>query len=566
METPTSNRNDRKGWPALSLPMFLAVVGLSLLVSVGAGAQENGQQEDQEKTPAEHKTTIMEGLHWLSRHQSDDGHWGVYNYREQCDEDGNCKRYVEENRAINDFGVTGLAVLAFVNAGIPLNQKSVFKGERLDQSLRKGVNYLKKKQNDDGSFFKAGNKPMYKNAIATLAMARAYGRYRMESLKKPVKKSLTYIKKARSRGKGWRYTYQSGDSDVSVTSWCVSALTAGREAGFDLPRKPLRQALEFVDSTTEKNYYQTGYRKKEQAGLKVRVPGKNDKYANHPALSSISMMIRLMVKKKRAEQKILMAQSRLLMDDLPTWPDGISPNSKGNPVDFYYWYYGTKALRLAFGPGGSNPNSKYWNKWRRNVSRVLSNKQKTDPSTCSYGSWKPIGRWCFEGGRVYATVINVSTLGKIYGSESAVINIPEERIKKAISIVETLNKNDVPTARKKLKNWDKQDALHEHLDQFLNGVEHLQKDNHKKALKMFKRTGGNAKFYAGKLLEEERKQSDLSSWVKQMVDQLGHKSYKKRQEATRTLKEIRPYARPQLENAASSDNAEKANRAREILK
>ncbi len=97
----------------------------------------------------------------------------------------------------------------------------------------------------------------------------------------------------------------------------------------------------------------------------------------------------------------LSAGCDLLLRDKPKWD--------GNAIDFYYWYYASLALFQFDGHKGSR-----WKQWNEPMMNALVKNQNVKSSGCRRGSWEPVGRWCGEGGRVYATAINALTLEVYY--------------------------------------------------------------------------------------------------------------------------------------------------------
>ena len=78
---------------------------------------------------------------------------------------------------------------------------------------------------------------------------------------------------------------------------------------------------------------------------------------------------------------------------LPAW--------QGGEVNYYYWYYGTHALY--------HIGSDEWGTWNRALHRALVPKQRADDGKLA-GSWGPVGAWCGNGGRVYATAMGALCL------------------------------------------------------------------------------------------------------------------------------------------------------------
>ena len=76
------------------------------------------------------------------------------------------------------------------------------------------------------------------------------------------------------------------------------------------------------------------------------------------------------------------------------------PHARNGGIDLYYWYMATGA---AYEIGGE-----FRREWNAALYVALVDSQRTAGS--GKGSWDPAGAWGQEGGRVYATAINVLSL------------------------------------------------------------------------------------------------------------------------------------------------------------
>jgi hypothetical protein len=346
------------------------------------------------------EAAVLRGLRWLARHQNADGSWDADGFKANCNKMllGICDGpgYAEYKT-----GVTGLALLAFLGAGYNHISRDVYDDISFGQVVKNGLKWLMANQDKDGCLGgKSSSKYLYNHAIATLAMSEAYGMTGAQLLKEPAQKGINFLVFAQNLFKGWRYTARCGDNDTSVTGWSVMALRSAEISGLAFPRSAYKGARAWLDEVTGTDS-RVGYNAKGTG--QVVTEGKNEQYANHEALAAVGMMVRIIADKNRSDPQLEWT-AQLLVKDLPVWD--------ANKLDYYYWYYASLALFQFDGPGG-----KYWKLWNKNMMDALVPNQKTDRDGCWSGSWEAKDRWGFEGGRVYATAINVLTLEVYYRYE-----------------------------------------------------------------------------------------------------------------------------------------------------
>jgi hypothetical protein len=203
--------------------------------------------------PVEIDKAIREGFLWLCRHQNRDGSWGALSMRERCEPDHPCFDPKLQANDHYDEGLTGLALLAFLGAGISHKSQAIladsFRGQRYDlgKVVENGLKWLRSRQNPDGSFTR-DRAFLYNEALATMAMCEAYGMTQAPYWRTPAEKGVAFLQRAQrlnpsGEGRwGWRYAsredvvdFRKGtgdeaaqreayDSDTSVTAWCVMAL------------------------------------------------------------------------------------------------------------------------------------------------------------------------------------------------------------------------------------------------------------------------------------------------------------------------------------------------------
>lgn len=347
---------------------------------------------------------VLSALKWLAHHQGPDGGWGAASFVGQCS-GGRCGG---EGDSSYDAGVTGLSILAFLGAGFSPLSKDEFQDPqdsqrmlRFGEVVKRGLQWLIAHQDPEGCIGDRGTKYMYNHAVAALALSEAYGMTASNAIRDNAQKAIDFLISAQNPGKAWRYSAKSGDNDTSVSGWAVMALKSAELSELAFPRNlAFEGALNWLSEATsaKDGYYRVGYNARDTG--KVYVPGHNELWDDHPALSAVSVMSRIFIQKNKKEPALTAVT--LLGGDLPEW--------KQYKVDFYYWYYASLALFQYDGPKGP-----FWSKWNEPMKSAIVPHQKLAKHGCENGSWDPSeDRWGFEGGRVYAAAINCLTLEVYY--------------------------------------------------------------------------------------------------------------------------------------------------------
>lgn len=338
---------------------------------------------------------VLHALLWLARHQNPDGSWSAQGYTAQCGKKrkGTCTP-TQGNEHFN-IGLTGLAILAFEGAGYNHLSRDVYDGYCFGEVVGKAVRFLMSQQDPSG---RVGSDDvpqyMYNHLIATFALCEDYGSTLSQMVRDAAQRAVDYTLQAQNPGKGWRYSFRSGDTDSSVTGWAAQALKAAELAGLSIDRKAYDGILAHYDECTKDPYHRTGYLDARVG--KVVKPGVNEHFDDHPALSAIHGMSRVFIKKSAAEVRPIVD---LMLADLPVWDD------KALKVDFYYWYYGSFFMFQACDVKGPA-----WNRWITALKNAVLDRQHAVESDCRHGSWEPVDRWSFDGGRVYTTAMGALCL------------------------------------------------------------------------------------------------------------------------------------------------------------
>jgi hypothetical protein len=172
-------------------------------------------------------------------------------------------------------GVTSLCLLAFMAHGHMPGE-----GE-YDQQLLRAVSFVQQCQQPNGliALSMPGGSPItrrvsreigttaaYNHAISALTVSEIYGMSedaQSDDMKDLISKALTATlvmqrwpkDQPEDRG-GWRYVdeFDRWDSDVSVTGWNLMFLRSARNAGFDVPKEAVDDAVAYIRRSFSKEY------------------------------------------------------------------------------------------------------------------------------------------------------------------------------------------------------------------------------------------------------------------------------------------------------------------------
>jgi hypothetical protein len=404
----------------------------------GKGRAVTGPTQGTEKS-------VLEGLRWLVRHQSEDGAWHAATLREQCSE----RKCIADDVVYPehfDEGLTGLALLAFLGAGFGHDAKQdlvdTAMGEkyRIGDVVKNGLKWLKDRQRENGAFSERGF--MYNEALASMAMSEAYGLTGSRYWKEPAEKSVAYLVAAQKIAPhdggpwGWRYgslaeararkergeideaTFfvESQDADISVTCWVIMALKSARLSGLEVPEHAFEGGWRFAEYVTGREGM-VGYLNPEMAG--DTVSGVGDHYQYHPGvMSALGMLVRTFVRHDLSDPALELGAKYILRDQPAITDEMLS-------VDYYYWYYATLALHQFDGPDSpreGQTKGDYWKPWNEAMIETLLELQdeNKERDICSRGGWLAPDRWGMgHGGPIYATAISTLTLEVYYRYENA---------------------------------------------------------------------------------------------------------------------------------------------------
>ena len=325
----------------------------------------------------ESERAVQEGLHWLSRHQRDDGGWTL-DVRGECGKNPGCP---EDVHAESATAATGLALLPFLGAGHIHTQPGKYQA-----TVQKGVDWLLLHQQKDGQLFLGGlsNSQMYSHAIASMALCEAYGLSQDPRLRAPAQLAIRFIAEAQNKDDGgWRYS-PGMPGDTSVFGWQMFALRSARLGGLDVPKNVTKGCGHFLDVVaTDKHRTRYGY-----------MPGRPDT----ATMTAEALLCRQYLGWLRDSPALVKGVAGV-WDELRASPDR----------NIYYWYYATQLLH--------NMQNKAWKEWNARVRDTLVAMQ-VGGDGCDRGSWSPLepvpDRWGRSAGRLYVTSLSILTLEVYY--------------------------------------------------------------------------------------------------------------------------------------------------------
>lgn len=313
-------------------------------------------------------------LAWLASRQRDDGSFPT--------------------RDTGQPAVTALCVLAFLAVG-----NSPGEG-RHGAVIDKGIEYVLGCQHPDGLIAKVPPRSSrritpaqcaaYNHAIGGLMLTEAYGMTSGEvnrRIRSGVEAALAYARRQHPTPKrhpadqgGWRYlrSWQSSDSDLSVTSWNLMFLRSAKNAGFEVPAEVVDESLKFVRSCFNERDHTFWYALRGQERVTTRAM---------TGAGILSLSLGGQHQTKAARQ----AGEWLLLHPFDRYR-----HREGFDRFFYGAFYCSHAMFQLAG--------RYWTEFYPILVRTLIDNQRPD------GSWDVEPATDYQYGNAYSTALSVLAL------------------------------------------------------------------------------------------------------------------------------------------------------------
>jgi len=328
----------------------------------------------------EARDAIMRGLDWLSKGQREDGSWTLPGAG-----DPRAATPAVATTADESVAATALALLPFLAEGVTHRRASITSEELAPyrSSVERGLQFLARSQAtvQDESQGSIGRSPTG-HAIATLALAEAYGLSKDDRLRPFLQSALKYLLRSQvDRDGGWRET-PDGAEELATSVWDVMALRTAQYAHVAVPRKALKRAEMFTEDCG--------------AGP---ADNRQSLYANTPGdqpnamATATGLFVRQLLGWQKSE-RALATGCRFLMNHLP-------PENADALGDNETWFFATQVLRNMEGDDFDLCNYLV-------QSHLIRTQERKSPFG---GSWRPLEEAAApRQSRMYATVLSLLTL------------------------------------------------------------------------------------------------------------------------------------------------------------
>ena len=288
------------------------------------------------------------------------------------------------NKMRHETAMTSLAILAMAACGHQPADPTP-QGE----AMRKALAFVLRSeaQEKDGYFGQADGSRMYGHGITTLMLSEMLGMgadaVQDEAIRNKCRLAVDLILRSQKVSKndsnrgGWRYSPDSGDSDMSVTVWQTMALRAAKNAGLDVPKEAIDDAVGYIRRLYQPDTETRGGTK--MGGFGYQTKGRE-------ISTTAEGLLAMQVCGQYDTEEVKGASDRLLKDGV----------RQGERWFFYTTYY--------YAQGMYQRGGKHADEAKRLVADLLLPLQSRE------GWWEGINGEERQGGKVYATAMAVLSL------------------------------------------------------------------------------------------------------------------------------------------------------------
>ena len=190
------------------------------------------------------KASVDRAISWLLKQQKEDGFFA---------DDKSNARAKKGDVPSHSAAMTSLALMGLASVGHMPSDSSP-EGKAAARALRFMADFVEPDEN--GYLGRSDRSRMYGHGIITLMLTEMLGmspdadtdaklHKMIDGAVKLIIRSQQVPKSEANRG-GWRYEPSSSDSDISVSVWQVMSLRAAKNAGFDVPKEAIDNAVAYI--------------------------------------------------------------------------------------------------------------------------------------------------------------------------------------------------------------------------------------------------------------------------------------------------------------------------------
>jgi len=330
-------------------------VAANAFAARGEEGRERGRQLG---ATAASEEAVALGLQWLAKVQEADGSWNTGTGEVPGVDRGRGARREPRQAGQSAYGITGLALLAFLGDGHTHKKKGPYQ-----ETIRRALAWIVQGMAANGSV--QPSHTFYEQGICGMALCEAYGMTKDRKLRGPAGRITKFI--LSQMGADGGYGYGGAGRDTSVTGFQIMAIKSAMVAGFRVRRSKVTKLKRYLAKSVLPDG-QTGY---------------NYQQGPRPSMTAVGLFCRLFLSYGRKDVNVIKA-AKILDAQGPTIQDE------------YYTYYGTFCM---FQMGGG-----YWKRWNARFRDAVVALQVRD-SGFFHGSF-PRRR----AGRVYGTAMYLLAL------------------------------------------------------------------------------------------------------------------------------------------------------------
>lgn len=238
------------------------------------------------------------------------------------------------------------------------------------------VDFIRNHVNPQG-FVTHMDSRMYSHAFATLFLAEVYGMAPQQDTLNALKRAVKLIVSSQNEQGGWRYLPGAKDSDISITVCQVQALRAANNVGVQVPKETIDAAIRYV----KRSYVgQSVQFNTPPGGFWYQV---YENYPLRPSRTSFALTaagVTALYGAGEYDGAEIRGGLRYLFDPR----NRPAPSDMNETFDYFYGHY--YAIQAFFQSG-----EPYWSQWYPSIRDELVNGQRAD------------GRWQDLVGSNYAT-------------------------------------------------------------------------------------------------------------------------------------------------------------------